>query len=770
MRLQWPLAAAVYLVLLNLDARAATTHYVDANGTNPVSPYTGWTTAATNIQDAVMTAASGDMVLVTNGIYQYGGIPTTGSNRVYVFNPVTVQSVNGPAVTVIKGYQVPGTTNGVSAVRCVNLNDGATLSGFTLTNGATPNFDYGGGVKCASTNCLVTNCVIAGNASYDGGAGAYHGTLKNCALIGNSAAPLNIGGGGGANGSVLINCLLANNFAGYISGGAINSTLINCTVVSNVASAYSGSVWGCTLENSIVYYNHSYYTNADSNSGYSFSNCCVSFPTNGLIGPNNFTNLPLFANPATGNYHLNAASPCINAGNNSFITAGTDLDGNPRIIGGIVDVGAYEFQSPVHYVKASVFGATPVSPFTNWITAATNIQDAIDAAGAGDFIVVSNGIYQTGGRTVNGFLLTNRVVIDKAVIVQSVNGPALSAIQGNPTIGTNAVRCVYLTSSAVLAGFTLNNGGTLSNPANEGTDSHIFAGGGVFCEAGALVEDCVVTNCAASDNGGGVWCESSSSILSNCVITGCSTSYGGGVAGGTLLGCSLNGNVAYAGGGAYGSALVDCLMLSNSAGYGGGAMVSSMDHCTLTANSAFDGSYGTGGGSYDCTLNDCKILNNVANYSAGGDYQGVLINCTLIGNSAANGGGAVFSQLSTCVVSSNQASANAGGTYFSTLNNCTLTGNSCNGPGGGDNSSTLNNCILYYNTSPGGANYSGSTMNYCCTTPLPGSGAGNITSAPLLVNQPGGDYHLQSNSPCINSGNNSYASTSTDLDGNPRIQ
>ncbi|HKW27912.1 MAG TPA: choice-of-anchor Q domain-containing protein, partial [Verrucomicrobiae bacterium] len=237
-----------------------------------------------------------------------------------------------------------------------------------------------------------------------------------------------------------------------------------------------------------------------------------------------------------------------------------------------------------------------------------------------------------------------------------------------------------------------------------------------------------------------------------------------------LLGCSLNGNVAYAGGGAYGSALVDCLMLSNSAGYGGGAMVSSMDHCTLTANSAFDGSYGTGGGSYDCTLNDCKILNNVANYSAGGDYQGVLNNCALIGNSAANGGGAVFSQLSTCMVSSNQASANAGGTYFSTLNNCTLTGNSCNGPGGGDNSSSLNNCIIYYNTAPGGANYSGSTMNYCCTTPPPGSGAGNITSAPLLVSQPGGDYHLQSNSPCINSGNNSYATTSTDLDGNPRIK
>jgi hypothetical protein len=85
----------------------------------------------------------------------------------------------------------------------------------------------------------------------------------------------------------------------------------------------------------------------------------------------------------------------------------------------------------------------------------------------------------------------------------------------------------------------------------------------------------------------------------------------------------------------------------------------------------------------------------------------------------------------------------------------------------------VNNCIVYYNSaSDGGPNYATNyepTFTYCCTTPMPANGVGNITNAPLFVDQANGNLRLQSNSPCINSGNNAYVVGSTDLDGNPRI-
>ena len=70
-------------------------------------------------------------------------------------------------------------------------------------------------------------------------------------------------------------------------------------------------------------------------------------------------------------------------------------------------------QLVIHCVDAA--GGNPVPPYTTWETAATNIQDAIDVAAAADVILVTNGIYASGGKAMEGGL-TNRVALYKALL------------------------------------------------------------------------------------------------------------------------------------------------------------------------------------------------------------------------------------------------------------------------------------------------------------------------------------------------------------------
>ena len=106
-----------------------------------------------------------------------------------------------------------------------------------------------------------------------------------------------------------------------------------------------------------------------------------------------------------------------------------------------------------------------------------------------------------------------------------------------------------------------------------------------------------------------------------------------------------------------------------------------------------------------------------------------------------------------------------------TLTNCVIVANSAIALEGGTDAGSMFNCIIYYNSAPDMPNWGGGGMFiYCCTFPLPEYyGFGGITNEPLFVDLAGGDFRLQTNSPCINAGGNSYASPETDLDGNPRI-
>ena len=84
---------------------------------------------------------------------------------------------------------------------------------------------------------------------------------------------------------------------------------------------------------------------------------------------------------AAGDYHLRPSSPCINHGAGAAVQGAADLDGNPRIVGGSLDLGAYESQ---------------LRGYCAWIGAVTNglTNDTDCAAGDGMPNLLK---YATGG-------------------------------------------------------------------------------------------------------------------------------------------------------------------------------------------------------------------------------------------------------------------------------------------------------------------------------------------------------------------------------------
>ncbi|HEV2455924.1 MAG TPA: hypothetical protein VGY98_16790, partial [Verrucomicrobiae bacterium] len=218
--------ATLFFAFLAFNA-AATTYYVDIKSPNPEPPYTSWATAATNIQDAINAAVNGDVIMVNPGIYETGGETVNGyglTNRVAITSPLIVESTEGPTNTIIQGYQVPGSSNGGSAVRCVYMTNNAVLIGFTLKGGATlgsgdsVHEENGGGVWCESTNATIFNCIITGNAAFYAGGGVAQGTLQYCALLNNTVYGATSYGGGAYEG-ILANCTVVSNSI-YCTGQA----------------------------------------------------------------------------------------------------------------------------------------------------------------------------------------------------------------------------------------------------------------------------------------------------------------------------------------------------------------------------------------------------------------------------------------------------------------------------------------------------------------------------------------------------------------------
>ncbi|MDD5483829.1 MAG: hypothetical protein PHP98_09295, partial [Kiritimatiellae bacterium] len=143
------------------------------------------------------------------------------------------------------------------------------------------------------------------------------------------------------------------------------------------------------------------------------------------------------------------------------------------IIAGLVALCGH---AETHYVVTNnPVNPSGVDPYTSWETAGTNLIDVVTAALTNTeprTVIVSNGTYY----------LTNTVIINNALTIQSVNGRETTIVNGGYPDYTN--RCFYLShAGAVVDGFTITNG-------CEGTEN----GGGVFADPGKIYNCRIIGN------------------------------------------------------------------------------------------------------------------------------------------------------------------------------------------------------------------------------------------------------------------------------------
>jgi hypothetical protein len=177
-------------------------------------------------------------------------------------------------------------------------------------------------------------------------------------------------------------------------------------------------------------------------------------------------------------------------------------------------------------------GQSPLGPYTNWGTAASNIQDAVNAAannstvwvGAGRYTVPTNAVFYT---------TTNVVYINKPITLRSSNGvPEDTVIDGEGSYrGVTWYYAAASTSRFVLDGLTISNcratnygGGILfvpnvwtatvqncviaDNTALSSQSAGNSAGGGIYAYGtafGLTISNCIIRNNFSTNTVTGQW-------------------------------------------------------------------------------------------------------------------------------------------------------------------------------------------------------------------------------------------------------------------------
>lgn len=160
------------------------------------------------------------------------------------------------------------------------------------------------------------------------------------------------------------------------------------------------------------------------------------------------------------------------------------------------------------------------------------IQDAVDAAAAGDTVYIRNGIYETGGRTDNfSTRMANRVFVNKSISLVGENREK-TIIKGAHAktpedayglgVGSDAVRCIGIgADNVVISNLTVTGGSTHKPAANDDCDGN---GGGIYVSReynGVQVVDCIISNNVANRAAGIRHGSDMPSQFSHCLVVRC---------------------------------------------------------------------------------------------------------------------------------------------------------------------------------------------------------------------------------------------------------
>lgn len=387
------------------------------------------------------------------------------------------------------------------------------------------------------------------------------------------------------------------------------------------------------------------------------------------------------------------------------------------------------------------------------------IQQAIDAARAGDVVEVAPGTYP-GNLDFQGKRITVRSAEGAARTIIDCGSPAASSGTGR--------RGVYFhqgeTTDSVLSGFTIQGGRIYgdaipADPLHWTQSASHPIGGGIYCEfSSPTIAGCIIRDCRA-ELGGGIGCVGAGPAIINCTIEQCQAGgLGSAGTGGRGAGIALVGE-SYA-------TITHCVVQSNRVshdGRGAGLYVlhssAVVGGCTFSFADNLAGGALRGGGAY-----------------CGGDASDVLFKNCIFSNNRADAGAGIFVERITNALPSVTASS---WRCAVAVINCTVAQNSLtyalgSSAGGGISSNgailTIANSIVWDNdgtalaiSNPGDASVSYSDIQGGY------SGTGNLSSDPLFASPASLDYHLKSTggrynpqsgawvndstfSPCIDSG------------------